>query len=82
MHLHRTSITVQILFLCNMYTAYGAEFLIPDMMSYGYCYMSEWFDAIYTTKEGCINYTKVSTQKQVESFRWGKFPEKMCPWVY
>eukprot|EP00116_Pleurobrachia_bachei_P006280 sb/3466542/ len=60
----RTSFVIQILFLCNMYTSYGAIFLIPDMMSYGYCYMSEWFDVIYTTDsvEGCINYTKVTTE--------------------
>ena len=30
------------------------------MMSHGYCSMSEWFDVIYITESGCINYTRVS----------------------
>ena len=32
----RTSSLLAILFFCEMYVVYGALFLIPDMMSYGY----------------------------------------------
>ena len=55
----RTSVALITLFVCSMWCGYGAFFLIPDMMSHGYCYMSEWFAVIYTTENGCINYTKV-----------------------
>ena len=54
----RTSIVVTIIFWCNMWLGYGIVFLVPDMMSHSYCYMSEFFDVIYITKHGCINYTK------------------------
>ena len=57
--LYRTSVILTVLFLCNMWTGYGILFLVPDMMSHGYCSMSEWFDVIYITENGCINYTRV-----------------------
>ena len=47
-----------------MWTGYGILFLVPDMMSHGYCSMSEWFDVIYITKNGCINYTRVRIFKR------------------
>ena len=56
---YRTSVILTVLFLCNMWTGYGILFLVPDMMSHGYCSMSEWFDVIYITENGCINYTRV-----------------------
>ena len=45
-----------------MWTSYGILFLVPDMMSHGYCSMSEWFDVIYVTENGCINYTRVGAR--------------------
>ena len=46
----RTSLLISLLFFCNLYINIGIMYLIPDMMSMGYCTLSEWFDPTKVTK--------------------------------
>jgi len=54
----RESIIIAILFFCNMYLIFGVIILIPDMMAYNWCEMSQFFDTTYVNDLGCTVYTK------------------------
>ena len=54
----RTSILVGIFYACNLYVLYGLFNLIPDMMTYGWCGLSDFFTVTYYDQRGCLVYTK------------------------
>ena len=54
----RRSIVIAIMFGVTVWVFYGFLYLLPDMMSYGYCHMSEFFDVTYVDSTGCTVYTK------------------------
>ena len=54
----RESFIIAILFFCNMYLIFGIIILIPDMMAYNWCEMSQFFDTTYVNDLGCTVYTK------------------------
>ena len=47
-----------IIFGSIVWVFYGFLYLLPDMMSYGYCDLSQFFDVTYIDENGCTEYTK------------------------
>ena len=54
----RTTVTIGSMFFVITWAFYGFFYLLPDMMSYGYCHISEWFSTTYVNSKGCTVYTK------------------------
>ena len=55
---YRRSVLIIIIFGSIVWVFYGFLYLLPDMMSYGYCDLSQFFDVTYIDENGCTEYTK------------------------
>ena len=56
-HNFRRTLLLIICFGVSVWVFYGFMYLLPDMMSTGYCHLAEWFEVVKEKTKGCSSYT-------------------------